>query len=484
MVRYTPAQTEWNAVSSILQQVIVSERVYIAQNITCSLDQIFHCFSTDELFEYRPVQDEFGPLRLSRVIAFTELLSNEIATHPHNKVVYYVGKGSKNLTNAVFLLGAYMILKLNETAESASKRFDWIVDGMLEPYSAASGDDIKERKSISLNDCWIAVEHAKKMGWLRMPNNMAKGTWGMYNPEEYEHYHSPINADMHQIIPDKLVVLTSPVQLLSGDYRDERSGVRRFSPSYFVGIFEELGVSAVVSLGAPAYDPHDLVAAGIAHRTVAAGSLRAAVDQVLAVAEAETGAVAVHAGGGAAGGSLVAAVAALSLIRRCGFAARAAAAWVRICRPGPAAAAAFSDILKQGSFAFEESLASQADIPSAKTPAAGSPRSGSSNPSSPAVARPATAVAAAGRPAPPLRSKAFAASAAVMTRTNAPAPAAAVSSRAFSASAGNFARRASLTQIDAPPPPAAAGIAAVGGGGAAPRVAAVLVGRRKSIAGT
>ena len=324
--------------ATILQPVIPSERIFIAQNINCSLDQIFHCFSTGEQFEYQPVFDEFGPLRLSRVTRFVELLSSEIAKHPHNKIVYYVGQGSKNLTNAIYLLGAYMILKHNETAQGVSKCFAWIGEGILEPYTTAAANECQARERLSLEDCWSAVEHAKQLGWLRMPNSSADAMWGKIDPDEYEHYHSPINADLHQIAPGKLIVLTSPVQLATGQYRDELSGVRRFSPSYFVGVFEELGVSAVVSLGAPAYDPHDLVAAGIAHRTVAAGSLRAAVDQLLAVAEAETGAVAVHAGCGG-GESLAAAAAAVFLARRCGFAARAAAAWVRMCRPVSAAGA-------------------------------------------------------------------------------------------------------------------------------------------------
>ena len=53
--------------SPLLHLVIPVEKVYVAQNIKCSLDQVFHCFSTDSIFEYTPVLDEFGPLRLSLV---------------------------------------------------------------------------------------------------------------------------------------------------------------------------------------------------------------------------------------------------------------------------------------------------------------------------------------------------------------------------------------------------------------------------------
>ena len=360
MVRYSSTQnTKKGRLPQLLHPVIVSERVYIAQNITCSLDQIFHCFSTDAQFEYEPVLDEFGPLRLSSVTRFVELLSHEIAAHPRHKIVYYAGGGTKNLTTAVYLLGAYMILKHGETALAVSRCFGWIDDTLIEPFHAASLDDPAKQGALSLLDCWSALEQAKQRTWLALPRSKEDSMWGQIDPDEYEHYHNPLNAGLHQIIPAKLLIHTAPVNLNGRDYVDAPPGVRRFSPSYILGIFDELGVSAVACLGVPAYDPREFAAAGVAHYNLETSATSAALDRLLAAADAAgIGAVAVHAGGGAGGEALATVLAALFLVRRCGFAARAAAAWVRICRPGPEAAAALPAVLRRSGGSFGEHLAS------------------------------------------------------------------------------------------------------------------------------
>ena len=102
--------------TTILHQVHAQEKLYIAQNIKGALDPIFHCFSTDAVLEYEPLVNEFGPMSLSHVIRFVEILDPQIDAHPGQKIVYYAGQGKKKLTNAVFLLGAYIILKHDDTS--------------------------------------------------------------------------------------------------------------------------------------------------------------------------------------------------------------------------------------------------------------------------------------------------------------------------------------------------------------------------------
>ena len=375
----------------------MSERVYIAQNISCSLDQIFHCFSTDGQFEYEPVLDEFGPLNLSRVTRFIQLLNRQIAKHPNHKIVYYSGTGMKNLTTAIFLLGAYMMIKHNETALSVKKSFEWIDEALIEPFHAASIDGSKGHEPLSLVDCWGALEQAKLLEWLRLPLSAEDGVWGKIDPDEYEHYHNPLNADLHQIVPGQLLVLTAPVNLEGRDYADDASGVRRFSPSYLLSIFDELGVSGVASLGPPAYDPREFTAVGVAFAALETRSLSTALDQLLAADDAAAGAVAVHAGRGGSE-TMATALAALFLVRRFGFTPRAAAAWVRICRPGPSAAAALPAVLRRSSSLLDE----QYESPTGRPPA-GSPRKGSSALPAAAGAVPvvARAVLVAARAAPP-----------------------------------------------------------------------------------
>ena len=109
--------------AALLHAISKEKKLYIAQNINGSLDQIFHCFSTDGILEYAPLLDEFGPLKLSCVIRFIEILDAKIKKYPKQKIVHYSGPGKKKLTNAVYLLGAYMVLKYGGSAEVVSKCF-------------------------------------------------------------------------------------------------------------------------------------------------------------------------------------------------------------------------------------------------------------------------------------------------------------------------------------------------------------------------
>ena len=57
--------------AALLYALSKEKKLYVAQNTDCSLDQIFHCFSIDGILEYKPLLDEFGPLKLSSAIRFT-----------------------------------------------------------------------------------------------------------------------------------------------------------------------------------------------------------------------------------------------------------------------------------------------------------------------------------------------------------------------------------------------------------------------------
>ena len=119
---------------SLLRLVIAKDKIYIAQNIKGSLDQVFHCFSTDDAPEFEQTADGFGPHKLSCVMRFIAILDCQIATHPGKKIVYFAGQGRLKLANAAFLLGAYMIFKHDETAQSVASRLSWLNDSWIEAF--------------------------------------------------------------------------------------------------------------------------------------------------------------------------------------------------------------------------------------------------------------------------------------------------------------------------------------------------------------
>ena len=243
------------------------------------------------------------------------------------RVILLVSAGRKQLTNAIFLIGSFLLMKLNFTPEEIWGKFQCLD---LQPYRA--GNDHFVDSSPNLIDCWTALQHGIFLKWIALPTSA--GIWGSIDVDEYDHYASLYNGDLVQVIPNKLVAFPSPVDLPTGHSFRDNKGHRCFSPEYFAEIFSDMGVRDVIALQGPDYDTTAFRSAGIAcHRVHVPGALpdRAAATEFLRIVDAAPRLVAVHCDTGL---GRTGALAALLLIRDHGFSARAAVAWLRILRPG------------------------------------------------------------------------------------------------------------------------------------------------------
>jgi protein-tyrosine phosphatase len=157
-----------------------------------------------------------------------------------------------------------------------------------------------------------------------------------FDVDEYMHYDDPLNADLHVIVPGKLIAMKGPVDLPDGQlWRDTPRGSRDFSPEHCAQLLRDFDVSVVVRLNEPHYATGALRDAGIAVADIPLADCRSppndAVAKFLLLAETAPGALAVHckAGLGRTGTLL-----GLHLIKSFGLTARQAIAWLRMVRPG------------------------------------------------------------------------------------------------------------------------------------------------------
>ena len=271
-------------------------------------------------------------MNLQSITRFVEMLSEELATYPLCKVVYCVDDGRRDLANGVFLLGAYMMLRHEMTADQVLSRFQWLQESMVErfrdvTYSAADF-------GLGLRDCWMGLQRGIALGWVANESQQYPGVWGMINIDEYSHLDNPLNADLHVVVPDKFVALRGPTDLGERDYSDDK-GYRQFSPRHYVDIFQQIGVTTVIRLNAPEYDRADFTSNGIAHHDLFFEDCTSPppdiVDRFFDLVDRAQGVVAVHCMAGLGRtGTLIA----LYMMRSCGFAPREAMGWLRIVRPG------------------------------------------------------------------------------------------------------------------------------------------------------
>ena len=305
---------------------IIGSRVSLADHrapnrLSENVVERFCFFDTDDEFTYTPFCDDFGPENLSHIMRFIDILQAHLNRSPARDVVYCVESSPRKVTNAAFLLGSFMVLQMHMTAADVWAAFSEVDPSLVLPYR-----DATFRRSdfhLHLLDCWRGLERANTLGWVQA-----------IDMDEYRHYESPLEGDLHMIVPDRLIAFRGPQSLPDDRLYDDRQGCRYFAPSFYVEPFRDMGVRAVVRLSEADYDPVEFEREGIA--TVDLDFGEAAVPSAEAAARflqlmEGAGTVAVHclAGLGRSG-----TLAGLYLMCAHGFGAAEAIAWVRIVRPG------------------------------------------------------------------------------------------------------------------------------------------------------
>ena len=176
---------------------IVDGVLYIAQGDTRSLDLKEYRMIHASRFRYFPLCKDFGPLNMSCVIRFIELINAETFSFPSSKIVVYAETGRRALANAAFLLGAYLLIQLDMPLADVLGRFSWADASLVQPYRDAT--NAAPDFVISLADCFSALARARSHKWILAATPSEPTVYGRINVEEYEHYDDPWNGDLHEV---------------------------------------------------------------------------------------------------------------------------------------------------------------------------------------------------------------------------------------------------------------------------------------------
>ena len=287
------------------------------------------CFNTDSDYRYYPFCDDFGPFNLAAVYRFCAKVRKLISTSKSDQILYYTTGDARQAANCAFLMAACVVMELGQTAESTKS---WLTDlgELLAVFRDASYGTAPFEMLVA--DCIDGLAKAKRAGLV------AFDECG-FDVEEYELLDDPANGDLHVVVPDRFVAFKGPRDDAvsdSGPWAD-RGGLRDFHPSFYVPLFQQLGVTVVVRLNERRYDAAHFERAGIAVRDLYFDDCTAPPLGVVfrffraADEEAGGGAVAVHCKAGLGRtGTLIA----LWLMKTHHFTAREAIGWLRIARPG------------------------------------------------------------------------------------------------------------------------------------------------------
>jgi cell division cycle 14 len=290
-------------------------------------------FSIEGVLTYPRFFDDFGPMSLGTISRFCTILDAQLKQTADQPVAMTTSFSKESITNAVFLLGAYMIFKHKSELSDLTHAFAPVMHKVLAYRDVSAG---KPTFALHLEDCWGGLLQARNLGWV----DFGAGP-GAFDLSRYELLDDPLNADLHEVVPGKIVAMRGPVSLPAGrrwaDVADASGSFshREISPAHYAPVLRSLGVRAVIRLNSPRYDAAALRAAGFAFADLpfpdGTPPPPAVIAKFLAAVDAVPGAVAVHCRAGLGRtGTLVA----LYLIRNHGFTARQAMGWLRVVRPG------------------------------------------------------------------------------------------------------------------------------------------------------
>ena len=220
---------------------------------------------------------------MSSTIRFIKQLGEEIAAvKAGEKLMYVVDEGRRPLTNAIFLLGCYLVLVQNLLPNQVEGRFTGINWEKTEDYRDATYEP--SDFGLTLIDCWSGLYRGKQCGWVGRPSPPTNPLWGMIDVEQYERDGDPLRGCVTEVVPGRILAFRGPT---------DRGEAGRLAAA-----FEDDGVSDVVCLNDAEYDAAVFTAAGIRHHALrfedGAGPPIAIVDAFLELAAAAEGAMAVH----------------------------------------------------------------------------------------------------------------------------------------------------------------------------------------------
>jgi len=271
---------------------------------------------------YEPFCADFGPCNLAQTWKFCQRMQHLVnRAEEEGKMAYLVvGPHPHKRANAAVLMGIYMVLYMDLSPEKSYQ-----IIGGFEPFCAFRDASCGVPSyTLGVLDVLRGIAKAKEVGFIKWH----KGE--IFDCESYEFYEQVENGDMNWIVPGKFLAFAGP-------YGESKNfgGWRTFTPEDYIDYFRANNITSVVRLNKKLYDGSRFSKHGINHHDLYFPDGTCPSDGILqkflAIAENESGALAVHckAGLGRTGVLIC-----CYMMKHYDFTAEEAMGYIRVCRPG------------------------------------------------------------------------------------------------------------------------------------------------------
>jgi hypothetical protein len=272
---------------------------------------------------------------------FKDLVDVTIDGEKCSDIVVCAGTDARMITTCAYLIGSYLILRTDSTFNDVATAFQPVADRFERFKDNTEPDDTEEE--LTIFDCWEALQCGKVQGWLDFTSE-TPDLDRCIDMEEYMHYDNPANGKLHVVIPSRLIAFPCPSDLEVDEETGEApqwvdtAGKRHFGPDYYADVLGDFDVQLVVRCDASVAYDDAFTSRGLAVERLGGDlelqpqRLLQEVDRFLTLARLVPGMIGIHGedvGLGGGGEMLLSSL----LIKRHGFRARSALAWLRITHP-------------------------------------------------------------------------------------------------------------------------------------------------------
>ena len=274
---------------------------------------------TDDVFEYRPLAYDFGPLDLSTTCRYLDFAYDLMSS---DTALVHISDCSRPdfCANSAYLVAAFSHFRFGLDPHDIGQQFDSVPSSILPPFRDASRSKLCTFP-LGIQHFCEALEASILNRWI---------DWTNIPVHQIEKLQQVDHGDLNWIIQDKFLAFAGP----AANGRDE-DGFEVLSPSHYALLFKKMGVTDVVRLNVANYDPSEFQDHGMRHHDLffEDGSCPPPeiVDAFLKLVKEADGAIAVHC---KAGLGRTASLIGLAVMEQYKVPAHVYIAWARIARPG------------------------------------------------------------------------------------------------------------------------------------------------------
>ena len=164
---------------------VLGDRLYLLSTNRIPRDNTALYLTLNRKLRYLPFCADFGPFNLGTTQHVCAMLARVFRDKsPHLPVVWVCSEEPTEITNAIYLLGAYLCLVCGQTPDQAEEPFLGLDPSCILPFRDATW--AKSTFHLTYRDCWAGLLRAVDTGLYHFDT---------FDKNEYFYYDAPCNGE-------------------------------------------------------------------------------------------------------------------------------------------------------------------------------------------------------------------------------------------------------------------------------------------------